>query len=274
MPLTPEEQARIDAAKAAGGAQDPANAVAAQPVAGQAPWTADLAARFADEDTRAAVDAFLRDTVQPHVTRLEQSAKPGQQAQELYDAFLADPQRTLLEVAEEVYDEDVAKAIAATVDSNFELDTTEPVAQVQPPAEHATLDPRIERLLQREQEQEERAAFLSEFERVSAANPDLNLDFDLFVPFVSKAGDFDQAVDQYKAWEDNARARFTPADPNAAVAPSAPTTLGSAEAAGTTVPPVQESYETVGDAIEAFAAELRDTGQSVAPPTPAPAQAA
>jgi hypothetical protein len=249
MALTPAEQAT---------AQDPTGTA----TQGEAPWAADLAARFGDEETRQAVDEFLRETVQPHVTRIEQSA---QVANELLQDFAEKPEQTLAEIASEVYEDnpEKAKAVAAVIAGTTVPETVqEPARTEQPNPEAPTLDPRVEALLKKNEEEEQKAAFLSEFERVSAANPDAKLDFDLFIPFVRAAGDFDQAAKDYIEFS----SKF--GEPVEPVTDPAPVPLGTGEAQGAGTTSTEESYTSIGEAIEAFAAEQRESGNSSAPAPP------
>ena len=276
MSLTPEEQAALAAAAApVAPAQDPPQestpaAVQPAPEAAPAPtpaapsqgspWDADLASTFEDEATRQKVSEYLGQKVQPHVTRLEQASKAGR---ELIEALNQDPDATLKELVETIYDEDEAKAILAAFDAE------EPVQQV--PSEGSDLDPRVQRLIDKQQEEEDRAAFIAEFDRVKAANPDVDLDFDLFVPFVAKAGDFDQAVLDYANYLTRLRGQVGSAQAateNEGPAATAPPALGTGQATGVGSVQTEKEYTTIDEALADTMAEIRAKGETLAPPIP------
>jgi hypothetical protein len=282
MTLTPEEQAALAAAAAPAAttppAQDPPAEVpaAVQPAATPppaaaapsqgSPWDADLASTFEDEATRNAVSAFLGQRVQPHVTRVEQASKAGR---ELIEALNSDPDGTIKQIVEAVYEEEDAKAILAAFDEDADL-------TVQPPPETTSdLDPRVQRLIDKEQEEQDKAAFMTEFNRVKDANPDVDLDFDLFVPFVAKAGDFDQAVLDYANYltrfrESAGGTQPTPPEGETAGAEGPPATLGTGTATGVGSAPTEKEYNgDYGAAIEDYMAEQRIAGGTGAPPIPA-----
>jgi hypothetical protein len=88
----------------------PATADATPPAASPAPasdgpWAKDLAENFEDPATRAAVDEFLRTTVQPHVTKLEQATAPNRDAEKLWNDFRESPVETYLAVSGELFGE-------------------------------------------------------------------------------------------------------------------------------------------------------------------------
>ena len=106
-----------------------------------------------------------------------------------------------------------------------------------------------------------------ELTRLQTQHPDVKIKDALFRPFVvAEDGDMDQAYAKYELFVSTARAELfgdteTPA-------PVAPPTLGTGRAAGTTAPATEPKYESLGDAIEDWAAEQKALGQSVAPPAP------
>src|SRR3954471_5592732 len=59
-------------------------AVPAAP-APRGPWADELQTRFTDADQRAQVDAFLRESAQPHVTRVEQERAGLRPAEQLWN---------------------------------------------------------------------------------------------------------------------------------------------------------------------------------------------
>jgi hypothetical protein len=111
------------------------------------PWAEDLNSRFEDEAQRQAVDAFLREKVQPYVTQLEQESRP---ALELYKDLRANPAATYVEITEDLFGEDEAKAISAYLESRYN-DEQQPVVPdnqgAQPNTNQGVTDPRIQEML-------------------------------------------------------------------------------------------------------------------------------
>lgn len=252
--------------------QDPATTVpaaeaVAAPTPAAGPWVSDLESRFSDPEVRSQVDAFLRETVQPHVTQVEQS---NSQALTLYNDFNSKPRETLLEIAEELYGEDAAKAFTDWMDAQGQTPAAPDPANVQPPGESPARDPEVQALLDERQAAREKAAFDAEFERVKQAHPGVHFDYDLFLPVVADTGDFDQAVGVYQS-------KFGPylefaaqqaANPPAA--PTAPATLGVGEASGATEVPTEKEYQSLDEAIDDWFAEGNATGEdrTLKPPAP------
>lgn len=230
---------------------------APEPVS-QGPWSQDLASTFEDEAIRGQVDGFLREKVQPYLTRVEQESA---EARRLYDAFSEDPRSTYLDVTTQLFDLDTAKAIADYLDL-LEADESEDET---PEVQQSAIPPEVQALIDERNEAQERAAFEAEFESTKARYPQVDLDFDLFVPFVARTGDWDEAVKQYVAHTEAFKAKFAPQTEQAPTPTQAPPVLGSE---GTTAPPVQEQPQSLDAAIDEFMDEQRAAGTSVAPPVP------
>jgi predicted RNA-binding Zn ribbon-like protein len=94
------------------GVQDP-TPTAPEPAAPapSGPWANDLTSHFEDPSERARVDAFLRETVQPHVTRIEQERAQLKPAEQLYADLVENPADTYVALTEELFGEDATKAI-------------------------------------------------------------------------------------------------------------------------------------------------------------------
>lgn len=283
MTLTPEEQAAL-AAQAPPVTDDPAQpappgqgtAVATPPPAGDSPWSAQLESRFTDPNIRAQVDQYQREVIQPYLTGIEQS---NADAKRLLDAFESSPDSTFEEVAKELYGEEAAKAIVAALEDDGGAPAPptppDPATVVQPP-NTPPRDPEVQALLDRQRTQDDKAAFDTAFEATKVAHPDVEFDYDLFIPFVAKEETWDAAVESYKSYVAAWTAKFAPpVDPNdpaavaAAAAANPPPTVGTGTAAGVTPPPSEKHYNSVGDAIDDWAAEvLTSTGQPLTPPPP------
>lgn len=82
---------------------------------GSAPWSADLEQRFEDPETRAKVDEYLRSTMQPRMTQLEQKAAAAQDAQDLWNGFASQPYETLVGVIDQLFDESTAQNVYAAL---------------------------------------------------------------------------------------------------------------------------------------------------------------
>lgn len=242
-----------------------------QQTTGDAPWSADLATRFADEAQRAEVDAFLRETVQPYVTQREQSAKP---ALELYEDLQANPGATYLELTTDLFGDDAAKAITAYLEQEYG-EGNEPAPAVtaqasaaQPEKPGEGTDPRITEMLNDWEEQRNEKLYASELSRLQTANPAVPIKDDLFRPFVvAEEGDMERAFLSYQSFITSARAELFK-DAATEGAPTAPPALGSGNQSAGTPPPTEKHYESVGEAIEDWAAEMKAAGQNIAPPAP------
>lgn len=85
------------------------------PGQGTAPWSADLAQRFEDPAVRAQVDEYLRSTMQPRMTQLEQKAAAAKDAQDLWDGFANQPYETLVGVIDQLFDPGTAQNVYAAL---------------------------------------------------------------------------------------------------------------------------------------------------------------
>lgn len=222
--------------------------------AGDGPWAQDLAALFPDEQVRSQVDLFLRGKVQPHVTQLEQQSAPARELwQDLQSEDQAEALGTYIAVAEQLYGEDVAKAVAESLQAQFAAQQPAVPAEPQQPQ----LTPEQQQAIDWAQAQQAEQIWKDELARVSALDPNLAaLDVatkdQLFAPFVASAGgDFDQALTAYQAWHQTAY----PAQP-AAPAPTPPVTL-TAEGAPAAIPPTEPVKQTLDSALDSTLAEMR-----------------
>lgn len=239
--------------------QDPAATQAAPvqttPVVQGGPWQSDLAEFFSDADTRNQVDSFLRQKVQPHVTRLEQDRSVDQAAQQLYRDLNDDPIATYLALSEEIYGPEATEAVRTSLQSFYDQQETPPAAETTEPP--APLDPRVEALLQKEAKAEAEKAYAAELARVKGDdNPDGVVDA-WFHPFVVTAeGDFDAALTGYKQWLADAGVQTPASTQVTEPTVPAPAVIGSDVTPGTP-PPVQKTYGSLDEAFEDYFAEQR-----------------
>ena len=241
-----------------------------------APWDADLEERFDDPDVREAVSEYLQDTIQPHITKLEQASSGDRQAQQLWDAFQENPIETYKEVTRELYGDEraleIAKLIEQGASTEEAVDATAPdSADEQDEAlKLEQLPAEVQEAVARQQQEEQRDAYYGEIERLQTEHADElpktedgepELDVDLFHPFVLAAeGDFDRAYEGYSKWMEQAKERFGIQVPETVGEP--PPAMDSTTASPATTPPVEKSYESLDDAMDDFFAE-----QKTAPPT-------
>lgn len=246
---------------------------------GGAPWDSALSSRFEDEGVRQAVSEFLREDVQPYVTRLEQNR--NEEAERLYAELNDRPGDTYLAITEELFGGDAAQAVQDALLGSFGVDDTqvfdgddtdddEPGDGDDETKQTPSLDPRLERMVQAFEQTEQQKAYASELARVKAvAEKDgVKVVDELISPFVVAAdGDLATAYQGYKKFVGEWKQAFgeapSAADVEAAAPPpEAPPALGS-DATGTTTPPVTQKYQNLDDALDAFFDETKNM-----PPAP------
>jgi len=232
-----------------------------QPGIGQGPWTTAVQQAFSDDPVLAArVGQFMTTHYQPYVTRLENERASGQQAQEFYNAFQADPGEAFLSLAEDMFGEEGVSSIVNALQD--EPEETAIVPENEPAPQYAQLSPEDAELIEwarglREERQEESQhnTYLQDKSAFLADEARKHIDAELFDPFVAaNDGDWEKAATAYEAFHN----KFAPpAEPD----PAAPATLpGSAP-----TPQVEQKYSTFDDAWDAFEAEQR--ALKPAPPT-------
>lgn len=227
--------------------------VAASPVTptpGDAPWSADLPTYFQDEAARAAADRYLREKHQPYVTQLQQQVAEAAPARQLYEGFLESPNETLLEVASELYGDEVAGKFQALLEAGVEPEAAAAAAVEAAP--QPAVDPRLEEMWAEREAQRHQAAYEAELARVQGEHP--TVDAELFAPHVvANSGDFDKALASYKIWEANVAAKYggTPAEAHV------PAVLGSGGSTGVQPQPIEQKYGSLDDALDATLAEMR-----------------
>lgn len=223
------------------------------PVIGTGPWAADLAAQFTDAEIRGQVDQFMRERVQPHTTKLEQEVAASKDAMNLWKQFEENPVDAYVAVTHELFGEDAAQKLLAQLQAE---QAQQPVAPQQQPNFDPAADPRIAAALQYIEEQQNTAVYDGELERIKTAHPEI--DTDLLHPFIAAAeGNFDNAVELYTEW----LSRLTPAETGEEAATTeqqaAPPALGSDTGAAPSTTPVEPRKQSINEAIDEWAAELR-----------------
>lgn len=244
--------------------QEPTTAAPAAPApavptpAGDGPWAQDLATRFPDPAQRATVDEFLRSTVQPYTTQLEQRAQANERATKLWGDLETAPLDTYVAVTNEMFGEDAANALLATLQEQMNEaeagtpEATEPVVSA---------DPRLADALEWVENQRNQAYYDGEINRLKTTPDYSDVKVDYIHPFVAAAGgDFDQAVVLYREFVQ----QFGQEPTTAAAVEAAPQALGSdTQAAQASSTPVEQKKQTIGEAIEEF---VRETRPNAAPP--------
>lgn len=255
----------------------------AQPVEGQdqsvvtsptnsGPWANDLETRFADPEVRQTVDAFLREQVQPYVTRLEQGR--NDEAERLYDELQSRPGDTYMAITEELFGAEVSQKVTDLLLTSFgepDDSTDAPVTPAVPATDEpaaAPLNPRVEAMLKAFEDNESKQAYDAELARLKAKatadNTQPVID-ELIAPFiVATNGDFDRAYQGYAKHYDQFRQQFggAPAATTEVVVDTPPAVLGS-DSAQQTTPPVQAKFTSLDDAMDSYFDE-----QKVSPPAP------
>lgn len=231
----------------------------ATPPANPGPWSADLEAAFDDPTQRAAVDAFLREKVQPRVTQLEQAQAPNRAAERLYEDFTNSPIDTYYSVTEELFGTEAAEAVKASLAGDEGSPDVDDDILDDPDADLSSLPPEAREAIEYIQDQRQEKAYQAEIDRIQHDKPDLDLDPELFSPFVMAAdGDLEVAVENYEAF----LSRFGPkAEGEAPPPPEAPPTVGQ-DRTGATTPPTEKHYDSLDEAMDDYFAETRE-----APPT-------
>jgi hypothetical protein len=193
------------------------------------------------------VDTFLRETVQPHVTKVEQERAALNAAEQLWnDLSGSESGAAYLAITEELFGADAATQVEKQLAEIFTPQEDTPVT-----TDPNTLDPRVAKAVEIVEANELRTAYNAELDRVAVAHPEIHKD--LFHPFVSIAGgDFDKAYEGYNEWT----AQWAAAHGGQAPEPPpegevAPQVIGSDTQTGT-APPLETKYNSVDEAMDAF----------------------
>ncbi len=256
LPITPSFLYETPEAGSGGGDPTPEAAEPVAPAAG--PWSSDLETYFEDEAVRQQADAFLREKIQPHVTRLEQDVSGLADARSLYEDLQENPDETLLSVAAAIYGDEAAEAIAQALNGQeFEDEesdeSTDPVEQALPPE--------VAEVVQEFQATKQREAYEAELTRASQAYGEGFVPED-FAPFVVAAdGDIDTALEGYKQFMGRIQQRYQPVEP-AVEDPQAPAALGTQATGSVSTPPINKRYDSLDDALDDTLDEMRQAREA------------
>jgi uncharacterized protein (DUF924 family) len=242
-------------------AQDPTPAAqpkdapaAPAPAPSSGPWAQDLARTFEDPAIRSQVDQFLRSTVQPYTTKLEQQTQQAEQAMTLWQALEQNPMETYVQMTRELYGEEAANAAIQGI--NQALQQQPQQTQQQAPNQQVPFDPRIQEAVNYYEQQRNAELYTQAKSETLAANPDI--DPDLFDMYVAGAeGDFQEAVNLYRThaaqWMQKVGTQQQTPE-----TPQAPPVMGSDTGAAPTGDiPTQPKNQTLDEAINDFMAEQR-----------------
>lgn len=238
--------------------------------AGSGPWANQLA-QF-DDAVRPSVDALLRTQVQPYLTQLEQQNAQLRDQAGLHQRLNESPAETYLQITSELFGDEAVDAVINLLAGDDDDDVADK------PANEPKGDPELEAFRNEYRADKRRQAYDSEMERVkvSAAKriadaqaagqdpDDVPVDDRLFHTFVSMAdGDFDRAYEGYKQFYGELRTAASGAPPATQGQPVVPPATLNSSNATTIAPPVEEHYESLEDAFDAYFNEVRAS----APPT-------
>lgn len=229
-------------AEPSGQASEPAAAPVPQPPApaGDSPWAADLAGIIPDETLRGGVDSYLRTQWQPRVTQLEQQVAASQPAAQLYNDLTETPVETFVAIGTQLFGDEAGPYLQAMFEAEQAQEAQAAVVEAGGPP----MDPRVQALLDREEQAQREAAYAQEIATIRAQDPELQ--DEIFHPFVIAAdGDFAQAHQAYQAFVAQARQLYGGAPVEATPAPHV---IGT-ESAGTTAPPLAPSFSSIDDAL-------------------------
>jgi hypothetical protein len=228
------------------------------------PWSSDLEQRFADPAVRAQVDAYVRERVQPHTTKLEQDLAATRDAVSLWEALSSDDTvgDTYLQITRELFP-DRADAVAAALQAEQQAAEAQQQQQAPPPAPPA-LSEDDRQAIEYARRQREEALYEEQFKQVVAEHADANIDRTLFDDSVAVCeGDFTKAFDHYQA----RLARFSELHPPAPATPGdpAPPVIGSDTGGTSSTTPTTQRYASFKEAIGAMMDQDRAARGAVAP---------
>lgn len=238
-----------------------------QPIESDSPWAADLKTALGeqvDPEVFKAVDGYLREKWQPHVTQLEQTVSQSQEAVSLYNDLVSDPTKGIASVANALLDDDLASSVIAQLSgepSEPEKSEEQPATQQVPsniPLEQ--LPPEVQDFIAQQQRTADQQEYDGLVDETIAKYPDLKISKALFHPFVNAAdGDFDLAAQMYGEFDkqfakDKGIENIEELNLNQEEAPAV------LDSSGNPVPPTEPVYETYSDldrAVDDFFAQQR-----------------
>lgn len=224
------------------------------------PWDKRLE-QFEDPEIRAAVDAMMREDVQPYITQLEERANTSQDAADLLRDLEENPGQTYVALTREMFGDEAADRVVAAIESG--ADPEEAAAEaMQDASEEAglKLSPQQQKALDWAEETYRRDEYdraLSALEERHKDDPDfVKIDKDLFSPFLMVAdSDVEAAYAGYKQYNERFMREHGISVDEASLEnldPGAPPTLGSSTSStpGSGDTAVQKEYHDFGEAID------------------------
>jgi hypothetical protein len=266
-PTEATDEPEITSEDVAAAAQEPASEAPPESPSAS-PWDPDLQERFDDPAVRKRVDQFMREKVQPYVSRLEQESAPDRNASRLWEAFHADPYTTHEQITREIYgdraDEIIAVINGEEVPESQEPASSDPVDKPDTADPLAGLPDDVKEFVQEGIEAKREREYLEVLGTVEAelAEKEIPFDRELFEPhLIAQEGDLERAKASYSEWVGKAKETFGIQVPTEGIA-KPPPTLGGSNSSGGSAPPQAKEYDSIGAALDDFFAE-----ESSPPPT-------
>lgn len=240
--------------------EEPTPAPAEPAEIADSPWKADLESNFSDPKVRAEVDAYMRETVQPRITKLEQATAPNRDAERLWNDFISDPQATFHNVATEIYGEEESTKIKELLAAEAEGRESELSEEEEATAKEQVNDPRLKAVIEDFEARQAEEAYEVRLGELQEEHKDddgvVKVKAELFHPFVVAAdGNFDAAYVQYQQWAKDAADEFGIKIPKAEdTTEEAPETVKG----GTTPPSTTPEFKDFDEALDAWEAEKKN----------------
>lgn len=233
---------------------------------GATPWAADLESRFEDETTRTAVDAYLRETWQPRMTKLETDFAETEAARRLFEDLNGEQAAdTFMAVTEAMFGEEHAQKVLAALSPEtpeetpvVTPETPAPAAETPAPLNLDALPPEVRAVVEAHQAQERSAAWNTEVDRVKAEhfgeNPDDFRADEFALSVVACEGDINKGLEHYN----DRMATLFPAPVETPAETPPPAALGTQPGAGggSADAPVTETYATLDDALDSLVKDM------------------
>lgn len=249
-----------------------------------APWAKSLTERFQDVEQQRQVDAYLREEIQPYITRREQELG---QVNDVWNNLWDEEQSigTYLALTEEMYGPEFAQAVAQQIVAGGE-NGQQPEAGAEPQLSDEESfqqwleqqPPQVQEMMQERLQSQEDQQYEAELDTARGAEPTITGLEHMFSQYVVAAdGDVQMATETWReqmaptvryameqaqkgdytlakqlglAEEQAADAAPDPADPGP------PAVLGTTGAAGTATGPTVPGHRSMDEAMEEFFAEV------------------
>lgn len=255
-----------EAPEAAAAPPTPADGAPAPAEPGPSPWQSDLEAAFEDPDLRSRVDEYLRQNVQPYVTQLEQKSAPIRDANRLWESFHEDPAATFEQVAREIHGDEAAERIIAALNGEVEEEDDEDYGELfddeDDEGSGQEYPPEIQALIEERQRQQYEQVLDGVKEQLEEDGlPFHRKQFEPYI--VAHDGNLDEAITAYREWIGEAKELFGIKVPRPEDIPPPPAINSETRAGGSLTPPVEETYNSLDDAVDAFFKEQRTAPPNV-----------